>query len=185
MLTFYMLLLFLFSSCSPYQKANMLVFSGEYEQGIDGYREILKQEPGNLLTWRKLGYALYLQGNYEEAIKAFDKTLSLLPDDPDATFYKGVCLLALDRRQEGFMTLGSYSDWLRVGMKLYIERSARDLETKGQDLPPEKLVCLMEKARHDAWEELWDDCTDGGPGGGGGCGSIPRLDLPLINPTCR
>ena len=47
-----------------------------------------------------LGIAKYELGKYDDAITEFDKALKNFPNFPDAKFYKAICLLKQDKKEE-------------------------------------------------------------------------------------
>lgn len=54
----------------------------------------------NALAWRSKGVAFGEQGNYDEALKAFDKAIEINPLDAKAWYNKGITLKSLGRTTE-------------------------------------------------------------------------------------
>ena len=53
---------------------------------------------GDETAWYNKGVALYESGNYEEAIKAYDKALEINPEYADAWYNRGIALYELGRK---------------------------------------------------------------------------------------
>jgi tetratricopeptide (TPR) repeat protein len=77
---------------STLQVANQALERGEFRQAFDGYRKVLEQDPHNVEALTQLGVILAKAQHYDDAILAFDRALSLRPDDPKALFEKGLVL---------------------------------------------------------------------------------------------
>lgn len=77
---------------STLNAANQALERGEFRQAFEGYRKILDKEPHNVGALTQLGVILAKAQHYDDAILAFDRALSLKPNDPKALFEKGLVL---------------------------------------------------------------------------------------------
>lgn len=77
---------------STLKEANQALERGEFRQAFEGYRKILDKDPHNVEALTQLGVILAKAQHYDDAILAFDRALSLKPDDPKALFEKGLVL---------------------------------------------------------------------------------------------
>jgi TonB family protein len=64
--------------------AKGLLAVGRYDDAIAEFGLILASDPGNADLYFRRGFALYVQGQYVDAARDFDKALSLKPDFDDA-----------------------------------------------------------------------------------------------------
>lgn len=73
-------------------------------EALSNFTKALSINPRNPLTYQHAGtvFSDYL-GNYAEAIKQFDKVITLVPSFPFAYVSKGFCLAALARYNEAFV----------------------------------------------------------------------------------
>jgi len=112
------------------QRAVQAHQAGDMPAAIQGYREFLKIEPGNVLALSNLGAALARQGEYDDAVREYKEALSLVPDNPAISlnlalaYYKlgeiakaSAELIALRARQPENQqaTLLLADCWLRLG----------------------------------------------------------------------
>ncbi|RLG96247.1 hypothetical protein DRO27_02750 [Candidatus Bathyarchaeota archaeon] len=66
------------------------------------YRLALSWLEGNLKQdTRRIGFVKVLSGEYEEAIKEFDRGFEETPGTPDTHYFKGIAILSLKKRAEG------------------------------------------------------------------------------------
>lgn len=72
--------------------ANRALDRGEFRQAFDGYRKVLEKDPHHVEALTQLGVILAKAQHYDDAILAFDRALSLKPNDPKALFEKGLVL---------------------------------------------------------------------------------------------
>lgn len=64
--------------------ANMQFQSGNFTAAEMEYRSAIKLNPGSAQAWTNLGFALAAQKRFEEAVRSFERALSLQSDAPDA-----------------------------------------------------------------------------------------------------
>jgi tol-pal system protein YbgF len=93
-----------------YQNADRDRTSGKYELAVQGYQDYLKwfsNGPQAANAQYSLGFCYYSLKDYEDAVKQFDAFLERSPKGskvPEALFYKGKSLSALDRGREATET---------------------------------------------------------------------------------
>lgn len=68
---------------------------GHTQEAIDDYHQALRVAPGNAQAYRALGILYFPHGDYEQARGYFQKAVELSPDDLEAKFFLGTCLLKL------------------------------------------------------------------------------------------
>jgi Flp pilus assembly protein TadD/tRNA A-37 threonylcarbamoyl transferase component Bud32/TolB-like protein len=73
---------------------------GEFGLAEDAYREAVKLLPHDPYSFRHLGFACLMGGNYEGAIEAYSRTAELDPDDQRSYTNLGVSYFCLDRLGE-------------------------------------------------------------------------------------
>ncbi len=61
-----------------------LVQIGKYDEAIDLFEMIIKDEPGNAVAWRSYGNTLRFLGRRDESLKAYRRSLALAPAYGDA-----------------------------------------------------------------------------------------------------
>src|SRR3569623_3232856 len=67
-----------------------------------------KDAPADAASWYKLAFALRQSGQLAEAAKAYQRYITLKPDDPDPYYGLGQVQLALDRPDDALMTFRAY-----------------------------------------------------------------------------
>ncbi len=70
--------------------ADRLMKNRDYQKALEHYTRRLRKEPGHLEAMRNLGYCRFKLGQPEKAVNAFEKVLSLRPDDNIALLYLGL-----------------------------------------------------------------------------------------------
>ena len=60
--------------------------SGDDLDAEESYRHALELEPGNGRVWNNYGVLLFGQSRFDEACKAFEKAVTLVPDFDDALY---------------------------------------------------------------------------------------------------
>ena len=68
----------------------------------------VKDAPADAASWYKLAFALRQSGQLAEAAKAYQRYITLKPDDPDPYYGLGQVQLALDRPDDALMTFRAY-----------------------------------------------------------------------------
>jgi protein O-mannosyl-transferase len=68
---------------------------GHTQEAIDDFNHALRVAPGNALAYRALGIVYFPRGDYARARGYFQKTVELAPQDLEAQFFLGTCLLKL------------------------------------------------------------------------------------------
>lgn len=75
------------------------------EERIAQFRKMASDDPDNELGHFRLGQLLLEDGQYEEAVKSFRRTLELSPQFSKVFQLLGTCLIKLGRREEAIATL--------------------------------------------------------------------------------
>jgi len=68
----------------------------------------VKEAPADAASWYKLAFALRQSGQLAEAAKAYQRYITLKPDDPDPYYGLGQVLVALNRPDEALATFRAY-----------------------------------------------------------------------------
>jgi tetratricopeptide (TPR) repeat protein len=68
-----------------------------YAAALAKFRQATDLDPTLYEAWNYLGYTSRKLGNYDDALPAYDKALSLKPGYPDALEYRGEAYLGLNR----------------------------------------------------------------------------------------
>ena len=77
--------------------AKMLRNKGDYDQAIAHLREVLTQYPGDRVARDDLGRILFLQRHYADAVKEFNSTLAIDPEDLEANYNLMLCYTGMDQ----------------------------------------------------------------------------------------
>lgn len=68
-----------------------------YEADIRSQRAAINDNPKMFQAYTELGYALRKTGNYDDALKSYDKALDLMPNYGEAIEYRAEAYLGLNR----------------------------------------------------------------------------------------
>ncbi len=66
---------------SIFRKADSIFNSQNYALAKTEYENIFKTDPGTALAWNRVGFSCYNLGQFDEAIKYFNKSLSMNPSE--------------------------------------------------------------------------------------------------------
>ena len=80
--------------------AKMLRNEGNYDQAIAHLREVLAQYPRDRVARDDLGRILFLQRKYADAVKEFDATLTIDPEDLEANYNLMLCYTGMGQPQQ-------------------------------------------------------------------------------------
>jgi tetratricopeptide (TPR) repeat protein len=85
-----------------YFYARVLKEDGKYEEAIAKLQSVLQQYPRDRVVWNELGRIYFLQKKYADAVKAFQSTLTIDPEDLQAHYNLMLCYNGLgdDARAE-------------------------------------------------------------------------------------
>jgi tetratricopeptide (TPR) repeat protein len=83
--------------------------AGRYPEAEGAYRHVLLRFPQDRATWRNLGRVLYLDGRFDEALRAFDQVLRIDPEDRSAHYHRMLSLRSLGREAEAAVSEQAYS----------------------------------------------------------------------------
>jgi predicted Zn-dependent protease len=85
-----------------YFYARVLKEDGKYDQAIAKLQSVLQQYPRDRVVWNELGRIYFLQKKYADAVKAFQSTLTIDPEDLQAHYNLMLCYNGLgdDARAE-------------------------------------------------------------------------------------
>ena len=98
------------------------------EERLTQFRKMANDDPDNELGHFRLGQLLLEDGQYEEAVKSFRRTLELSPQFSKVFQLLGTCLIKLNRRDEAIKVL-------REGFAVADER--------GDNIPRDEMVKLL------------------------------------------
>ena len=68
-----------------------------YASALGKFKQAVTQDPALQEAWNYVGYTSRKLGNYDDALAAYDKALSLKPGYPDAIEYRGEAYLGVNR----------------------------------------------------------------------------------------
>jgi len=127
---------------------------------FSSYGDFLYSGNGKAYSNNKKGLREFLDKNYIEAQKTFEKTLSDYPANPDAMYYLGLTLIFLDDRDAGYSLLIHYRDPFKTRVTQEVKWWANYCQKK-PELTAEKIYHVMNKARGEGYkrdqEEYWED----------------------------
>ena len=85
-----------------YFYARVLKEDGKYDEAIAKLQSVLRQYPRDRVVWNELGRIYFLQKKYADAVKAFQATLAIDPEDLQAHYNLMLCYNGLgdDARAE-------------------------------------------------------------------------------------
>lgn len=119
---------------------------------LNSYGDFLNNGPNEAYTNNKAGIKQLLDGNYDRARQTFETTLAKYPEQPDATYYLGITLIYLDRRDEGFALLKSYREQYYFRGTSAVQRTAAFLEKK-PELSALEIHRTMNRERVDGYKQ--------------------------------
>jgi tetratricopeptide (TPR) repeat protein len=100
-----------------------------YAASLTKFMQAVKLDPNMYEAWNYVGYANRKLGNYDIALAAYERTLTLHPGYPEALEYRGEAFLALNRvadAQQAYLDLFAgnrgLADRLLTAMKGWIDR---------------------------------------------------------------
>src|ERR1051325_324956 len=100
----------------------------QLQERIAQYRKMANDDPENELGHFRLGQLLMEDGQYEEAVKSFRRTLELSPQFSKVFQLLGTCLIKMDRPKEAIQVL-------RDGFTVADQR--------GDNVPRDEIVKLL------------------------------------------
>ncbi len=80
--------------------AQALISGGDYARALKHARALTTFSPGDPEGWNMLGWLLYLEGDDEGAVAAFDRGLALAPGQGDILYNKGMVFYGKGRVDE-------------------------------------------------------------------------------------
>ncbi|MDX1923856.1 MAG: tetratricopeptide repeat protein, partial [Rickettsiaceae bacterium] len=97
------------------KKGKELLALKKYEDAIDSFDEVIRQNPNDAAVYHHKGVGLLMLGRYHDAIALFNKAISLNPDHVDAHYNKGLALEKLGNYQDA---INSYDAALIINPNL-------------------------------------------------------------------
>jgi tetratricopeptide (TPR) repeat protein len=83
------------SSVDEYKQAQAKIKAEKYEAAIDILEEIVEDKPNNADAWNLMGYSHRKLGKFDEALKYYQKALSIKPSHIGANEYLGELYLEM------------------------------------------------------------------------------------------
>ena len=80
---------------------------------LESMRKVVDRRPHHDNAWAHIGFALRRMGRYDEALEAYDRSLSLNPHNRRAMEYLGEAYLGLDRYEEAKVMLDRLAEECR------------------------------------------------------------------------
>ncbi len=80
---------------------------------LESMRKVVDRRPHHDNAWAHIGFALRRMGRYDEALEAYDRSLSLNPHNRRAMEYLGEAYLGLNRYEEAIVMLDRLADECR------------------------------------------------------------------------
>jgi tetratricopeptide (TPR) repeat protein len=112
-----------------------------YAAALAKFREATELDPTLYEAWNYVGYTSRKLGNYDDALPAYDKALSLKPGFPDALEYRGEAYLGLNRipdAQQAYLDLyagnRALAAKLLTAMKSWVTAQRSNSSASGTDL---------------------------------------------------
>jgi cytochrome c-type biogenesis protein CcmH/NrfG len=85
-----------------------LVAAHKSAEAVSELQAAVKEAPADAAAWYKLAFAMRQSGQLAEAAKAYQRYITLKPDDPDPYYGYGQVLLALNRPDDALNTFRAY-----------------------------------------------------------------------------
>jgi len=150
-------------------KASELYNQKKFQEAVNAFGEIVKDEPKNGRAWYLMGMSLHSLGKYEEAIAAFEKNVAIV-GNPNAMFNIACGYSRLNQADKAF-------EWLEKSLTsgaLFINfEKDEDLDNIRRDARFAKMLDLAERQKNpckylsearqfDFWVGDWDVFTPQG-----------------------
>lgn len=124
----------------PYKLlAAVYKIKANHEESIRNLEALLQQQPQDRDTWNFLGWSYFSLGRYEKAREAYERSLQILPNNPDVLFN-----LALMEQQQG--NKAKYQELLE---------KARQLLHRGISTSPDSAIAYFHLSKTYAHEKNW------------------------------
>lgn len=150
-----LLALLLLASCKTSYNANMALASGDYERAVKVYRQAIESDPESITLWNKLGRVYFEQQAYAEAADAFAHTLTISPEDANASFYHALALIGAGDRDKGFAELASFRSPGEIYVTNAVRSQAKLIQPK-TELTSGDIIRAMRRALKDGIAEQAD-----------------------------
>lgn len=174
-------LMALFSGCSPFIKADMLLARNDYRGAIELYAKYLADHPDNMDATGNLGFAYFKAGMWNQAAEAFELTLEGAPRQPFSTLYLGATYLKQRRLMPAVAIWEEYQDMERPEVEREIRQQITLLKAAARGVETGRLtvqeIATQMKRSVETVEATWYDAeirisieggglTGGNEGGG-------------------
>ena len=90
----------------PTPEADALFQAQKWGEAAKAYEVATKQQPGNGRAWYRLAYVLHALGNYEGAVAAYQKNLSINSANANAMYNLACAFARLNNKDKAFEWLG-------------------------------------------------------------------------------
>jgi tetratricopeptide (TPR) repeat protein len=100
-----------------------------YRSSLRKFAQAIELDSTHFSAWNYLGYAQRKLGNYNDALLAYDRSLRLKPDYPEAIEYRGHAYLGLDRlsdAKDAYLTLFSGNRKLAASLLIAMQAWVSD-----------------------------------------------------------
>jgi type IV pilus assembly protein PilF len=113
-------------SASLYNLGRAYYEKREYDRALKYYREAAEKEPDNaLMTWieKNIGMCLYAKGETEEALRHFQKSLTLAPSLVESHYWIGLCYQRLKRQADA---VAAFQNAIRLAPESEFGKKAKE-----------------------------------------------------------
>ena len=97
---------------------------GKEDDALRAFVDVTHKEPTHVKAHYFLGKALMTMGNFEDAVKSFNRVIELKSDYPE-TYHKLACISAVEDNLDGVLSyLRTYFELSLSGVEVYVKRDA-------------------------------------------------------------
>lgn len=100
---------------------SLLLQEGYSIEAMEILKEARKLLPGDPAVADSLGWAYYLKGDHDTALKLIDEALNAMPDDPEILYHKAKLMLGMGNAEYGIQLLREARDADKDGQLYYVD----------------------------------------------------------------
>lgn len=115
--------------------ADRACLAGDYESAVEGYREMIRENPANGAAQRRLGWCLYRDGQFIQARVAFERALRAESTDSFAALYLGLCWAQLGKPAKAAAAWKGYFNPSTINLQREVNVQLALLETDEEPDP--------------------------------------------------